>query len=165
MRHSFILLSVMAFLIWGFPKIAAAQETFLPSATTPDNIAKGALMCPWLILLNVRDFQRRCHPVDQEFGNRLDEPINQLQTFFLRNKWADQDLIDKAHKSPETSDRYIEEHPLHTVEGVVSNICDSKDMERLYQRTRDTLDDVQRKLSEALVNPPLLQSPLGTPCL
>jgi hypothetical protein len=161
MRH---VLFLAALLLCQYPQMTIAQQT--QDAVTeiaPANADRGALMCPWSIFVLIRYFQRHCHSEEEEFGQKLDQSLRQLESFFVSNKWIDQESIDRAYRFD--LGKQIQDHPLSTTEGVVDNICNYKELERTYQRARATWVDTQRELSEKLANPPLLETPGGTPCL
>jgi hypothetical protein len=148
-------------------QFAAAQQLppAAPAIVGADNVDPGALFCPWMILVEVRDWQKHCRPQDEERAKALDEPIKSLETFFLENKWTDPGLIAKAHSSFDLEAKAIRDRPIKTPDGTVADICDLKDSERVYETMRDGSEDMQREITRLIANPPLKKSPGGTPCL
>jgi hypothetical protein len=141
------------------------QVAQVAAAPLPANVDRGALMCPYMIMVNLADFQRRCHPEDREFNAKLNGPIRQMEQFFLANKWIDEKTIDLTHYGFDKMSEEMKLHPLHMITGTISDICKYADLERLYEHTRKSADNIRREFENLIANPPLMKTPYGTPCL
>jgi hypothetical protein len=172
MRSACISIALATTLVWNFPQPTMAQQSATePKVPIPENVDRGAFMCPWSIYTMIRGFQKNCHPDDEEFGGALEEPIGLLEKFIVANKWMDQQTIENIHEYADVGIvKATKDKPIRTKDGYVDDICKYADLEEMYQQIRKTLEaktpqDVRRYVGEFIANPPLKKTPFGSPCL
>ncbi len=123
----------------------------MPSSKDYGDVDRGALLCPYWALVEIRTLQKRCHPSDLDFAQKLDKSIQHMESFLLAKKWVSQKLINEEHMSFHLLDR---------------NKCGDEAIERPYRIYRRTVNEYDSVIANLLANPPTMKHfPYQTPCL